>query len=155
MAFLSSLMNDFQDHLERRKNRPFLSASMGVCALVAASDGEISFAERVRVDQILGTLKQLQVFDPHEGIDIFNAFTDDILADPRDGRARTWEAIMAGAPDAEARDLLIRMCLAISEANAETSLTDQIEIVSICGHLGVDPHNLGLYVDDPAFQAGA
>lgn len=155
MGFLNELINDFQDHLDRRRNRPFLSASMGACALVAASDGDVSFGERVRVDQILGTLKELQVFDPHEGIDIFNEFTDDILAHPKDGRARTWQVIMDGAPDAESRVLLVRMCLAVSEANAETSLADQIEIVSICGQLGIDPSNLGLYVDDPEFQPTA
>jgi hypothetical protein len=85
-------------------------------------------------------------------MDIFNDFTDAIISNPAQGHEMAWEALEKGAPDSTSRELLIRVCLAVSEANIESSLIDQIEIVTICNRLGIKPENCGLYVDDPAFQ---
>ena len=79
MGFLATLTDKFQEQMERHRNRPFLRAVMAACALVAAADGKVSLAERVRVDQILDTLEELRIFDPHEGVDLFNEFTDAII----------------------------------------------------------------------------
>ncbi len=57
---LASLGELFKERLERQKNRPFLEGVMAACAVVATSDGAVSFAEQVRVDQILQTLDQLK-----------------------------------------------------------------------------------------------
>lgn len=155
MSFLESLMANYQDRLERQRNRPFLRATMAACAMVASVDGDVSFAERVRLDQILETLDKLKVFDPHEGVDLFNEMTDMILEHSKEGHQKAMDALLEGAPDAETRELLIRVCLAVSEADTgpdkKKELADQIEIVTLCNRLGVDPQNCGLYVDDPNF----
>lgn len=149
-GFLATLTERFGDALERRRNRPFLCASMAACALVATADGKVTFVERVRVDQILQTLEALRVFDPHEGVDLFNEFVDAILASPRDGHERALAAIAEVSHEAEAAELLIRMCCAVSEAKgAEKALVDQIEIVSLCSRLGVEPTSCGLYAERP------
>ncbi len=157
MNFLETLLNHFSDHLERQRNLPFLQATMAACALVASADGNVSFTERVRVDQILETLDRLKVFDPHDGVNLFNEFTDAILAHPEEGRKLAMTALMDGTTETESRELLIRVCLAVSEMNAASNgnktMTDQIEIVRLCSRLGVSPENCGLYVDDPDFQA--
>lgn len=159
MGFIETLLNNYQDHLERQKNRPFLRATMAACALVASADGKISFAERIRLDQILETLDRLRVFDPHEGVDLFNEFTDLILEHSEEGHVLALEAIMEGAPDEETRELLIRICCAVSEADSDAdgkkALADQIEIVTLCNRLGANPGNCGLYVDDPDFPETA
>ncbi len=155
MSFIETLLNQFQDHLERQRNLPFLRATMAACAMVASADGDVSFAERIRLDQILETLDRLKVFDPHEGVNLFNEFTDAILEHSEDGHKLAMDALLEGAPEAPTRELLIRICLAVSEAdsgpNGKKALTDQIEIVTLCNRLGVDPKNCGLYVDDPNF----
>ncbi len=152
MRILDSLIHNYQDHLERVENRAFLKSVMATCAMVASADGEVSFAQRVRVDQILETLEKLKIFDPHEGMDLFNDFTDAIIANPEQGHAKAWQALEDGAPDTSSRELLFRVCVAISEANLESSLTDQIEIVTLCNRLGINPEKCGLYVDNPIFQ---
>jgi len=40
---------------------------------------------------------------------------------------------------------MVRICCAVSEANGDKSLPDQIEITSICSRLGLDPGNCGIY----------
>lgn len=149
---ISTLTEKFQEHLERQRNRPFLEGVMAACALVATTDGEVSFAEQVRVDQILQTLDQLKMFDPHEGVDIFREFTEDILANPQEGHDRALEAVGKVSEDLESGALLLRVCLAVSEADGAVSLADQIEIVSLCSRYGIDPGDCGLYIDMPAHE---
>ncbi len=138
--------------MKRQQTRAFLKSVMAACAMVASADGNVSFAQRMRLDKILETLEVLKVFDPHEGVEMFNEFIDDIFDNPSKGHAKAWEALVMGAPGRETRELLIRICLAISEANEERSLADQIEIVTLCNRLGVKPEKCGLYVDDDDFN---
>ena len=141
---IATLTEMFQEGLERQQNRPFLEGVMAACAMVATTDGKVSFAENVRVDQILQTLDRLKVFDPHEGVDMFRVFCESIFENPE---AR--EAIAKITSNAEDGALLLRVCVAVSEADGEASLADQIEIVSMCSRFGIDPAECGLYIDMP------
>ena len=148
-GFLRNLIDHYQAHMERQHNRPFLEGVMAACALVATADGDVSFSERVRVDQILETLETLKVFDPHEGVDLFNEFTDAILAHPEDGHERAFQVMQRIAREPSNGALMVRICCAVSEANGDKSLSDQIEIVSLCSRLGIEPKDCGLYTDRP------
>jgi tellurite resistance protein len=143
-VILDNLKRIFHDHSEKEKNRPFLEASMAACAMVSASEGEVSFADRIRVDQIMETLTQLKSFDPHEGIDLFNHYTGLILASPQAGRETALSTIKRVSSDPETAELLIDLCLAVSLSDGITSLVEHIEIVSLCGLIGVDPDQIGL-----------
>jgi len=146
--FFQSLIDDYHSQIDRHNNRPFMEAAMAACSLVAIADGEISLSERIRVDQILETLDELKVFDPHEAVDLFNEFNQAILKAPKQGREKAMEALQSVADNPESARLLIRICVAISEAKEGKSLADQIEIVMLCSLLGVEPEHCGLYVDD-------
>jgi len=143
-AILDNLLHLFQARPEKEQNRPFLEAAMAACAMVSASEGEVSFADRIRVDQIMETLTRLKVFDPHEGVDLFNHYTDRILASPEEGRKSALTTIRAVTSDLETAELLIDLCLAVSLSDGVTSLVEHIEIVSLCGLIGVDPDKIGL-----------
>ena len=155
-GFMQDLTTLYRKEVERHHNRPFLEAAMAACAMVATARGHVTFAHRARIDQILETLDALKVFDPHEGVEIFNEFAEEILEYPREGRARAMAAIQDVACKPETAKLLVRLCLAVSEMNDATSLADQIEIVMLCDHIGTDPSDLGLYVDNEpeAIRAG-
>ncbi len=147
-SFLHNLTHNYREQMERHKNRPFLKGCMAACALVATADGNVSFSQRVRVDQLLQTLEALKFFDPHEGIDLFNEFTDAILSTPKAGHGKALQAVFETVKDRQASaELLIRLCLAVSEANGETSISDQIEIVSLCSLLDVKSKKCGFYTD--------
>jgi tellurite resistance protein TerB len=146
-GFLATLIDNYQEHLERQRQRPFLRACMAASATVAIADGEVTFPERIRVDQILETLESLKIFDPHDGVNLFNEFVDATRDNPRKGREAAMEAMLDVAHEPESAALLIRVCCAISEADGEKHLTDQIEIVSLCTRLGVEPRDLDLYAE--------
>ena len=152
-GFLGTLLERYQGHLERQRNRPFLEAAMAACALVSIVDGDVSLSERIKVDQILGTLESLKIFNPHEGVDLFNDFVDAIRKSPRKGRERAIEALAEVAQNPQDAALLIRLCCAVSEADGGMTLTDQIEIVSLCSLMGVQPNACGLYIDDEPAKA--
>lgn len=149
-GFLASLLNDYELEIERHRQRPFLKASMAACALAAAADGAPTLSERIRVDQILETLEALKIFDPHEGVDLFNEYSKALLESPAEGREKALDAIRAvnGNPDTSA--LLVRMCLAVAEAKGEKCRTDEVEIEAVCKVLGVDARELGVHRDDSA-----
>jgi tellurite resistance protein len=146
-GFLENLTSYYQERLARLRNRPFLKATMAASALVAVADGSVSFSQRMRMDQIMETLTALKVFDPHEGVDLFNDYVREIVDSPKGGRDAALKAITAGARDDETKRLMIRVCLAISEASGDIGLVEQIEIVSLCSLLEVDPGACGLYTD--------
>ena len=143
-GILDNLRRLFQARSEKEQHRPFLEAAMAACAMVSASEGEVSFADRIRVDQIMETLSHLKVFDPHEGVDLFNRYTAGILASPQAGREMALKTIKTVAADTETAELLIDLCLAVSLSDGVTSLVEHIEIVSLCGLIGVDPVKIGL-----------
>ncbi len=146
-GILGNLVANYRSHIERQANRAFLEGVMAACALVASADGEISFGERVRVDQILQTLEKLKVFDPHEGVNIFNEYTDLILEHPATGHETAFLAMEKIAREPENGALMVRICIAVSEADGDNKLADQIEIVTLCSRLGLDPTDCGLYID--------
>ena len=152
-GFLGTLIDRYQDHLDRQRNRPFLEAAMAACALISIADGDISLSERIKVDQILETLEALKVFDPHEGVELFNYYVDGIRRSPRQGRDVAIKALTGVGENPEVARLLIRLCCAVSEADGAKGLPDQIEIVSLCSLLGVEPDACGLYTDDEPAKA--
>ena len=143
-GILDNLKSFFQARAEKEQNRPFLEAAMAACAMVSASEGQVSFADRIRVDQIMDTLTQMKVFSPQEGVDLFNHYTAMILASPKAGRESALSTIRAVTSDLETAELLIDLCLAVSLSDGVTSLVEHIEIVSLCGLIGVDPDKIGL-----------
>ena len=145
-GFLDDLRTAYHVQLERHRNRPFLRGVMAASALVATIRGEVTLGQRLRLDKVMETLTQLSVFDPHEGVDLFNEYVQAIFDEPRKGQVRALRDVTEVAgEDREKAELLIRICLAISEADGGIDLAEQIEIVTLCSILGVDPDRYGLY----------
>lgn len=147
-GILATLKEHYNTLMERHHNLPFLKATMAACALVATADGEVTFSARVRVDQIVGTLEHLQVFDPHEAVNIFVDFCETIQNSPSDGHPKVLSQLDVVKDDPETAALLIRICLAVTEADGKASLADQIEIVTLCSYLELDPAEFSLYRSD-------
>ncbi len=151
-GLLQSLLTDYQTQILRHQNRPFLHAAMAACALMASSSGEITFSQRIRVDQILETLEKLQMFDPHEAVDLFNDYSQAILKSPRVGHSQALAAVQKVTADKETAGLLVRICMAVAQAGGESNLSQQIEFVMLCSLLQVEPEATDLYVHNDNFN---
>jgi len=146
---LSTLSTLIHTQLERHHNLPFLKATMAASSVVAIADGSIDFSQRIRVDQVLETLEALKVFDPHEGVELFNHYAEAILADPKSGHAEAIKSIKPMADNPDIARLLVRACRVISEANGEISLIEKIELITLCSLLHIEPASCGL---DPDYR---
>jgi tellurite resistance protein len=147
-SFLNKLTELYQERLAKHRNRPFLQAAMAACALVAMANGNVSFRQRIRIDQVMETLEALRTFDPHEGVNLFNECVTAMQNSPRTGHKTAMELILKETlAHPEKAELLIRICLAVSEVDGVIPMTEQIEIVGLCGRLGIQPDRLGLYPD--------
>ena len=69
---------------------------------------------------------------------------------PKEGHQAAVQILRDADLDDKAKQLIIRICCAISESNevdGKKILEDQIEIVSLCSRLAVEPGACGLYTD--------
>lgn len=138
-GFLDAIAASYNEVLERHRQRPFLRAAMAACAVVATADGVVSLRDRVRVDQVLAALQGLRVFDPHEGVNVFNEFVAAVEDDPVEGRALALAAIRAEADkDRERAEILIRICIAVSRVAGGIPPPQRAEIMQLCSLLGLD-----------------
>jgi tellurite resistance protein len=138
-GFLDAIAASYNEVLERHRKRPFLRAAMAACALVATADGVVTLRDRVRVDQVLAALQALRVFDPHEGVNVFNEFVAVLQDDPARGRAVAISAIRTEADkDRDRAEILIRICIAVSRVAGGIPRPQRAEIMNLCTLLGLD-----------------
>ena len=146
-GFFYDLIKQFNNNREKRHNKPFLNAAMAACVMVSMSEGEVNLCDRIKLDKIISTLDKLSFFDPHEGVEIFNHYTNQIKKSPKQGHAEALSAVSAVISDKKTAELLVRLCLAISLSDGKTSLVEHIEIMTLCNIIGVDPNTIGLNIN--------
>ncbi len=129
---------------ERLRNRSFLEATMAASALVAMADGEVKFSELSALDDLLESVGELQVYDPHVAVDLCRDYVDAIAADADAGKAKVLEAVGRIAGDDEAARLVVQMCLVISHSDGEFSDSEVDAVRDLCAALWLDPGDVGL-----------
>jgi len=114
-----------------------------VCAFVAASEGKVTFATRVRIDNVLDNLTELKTFDSSEFVELFERFVEEFRASPRKARARALDIIRKGAGDNRAEaELLARIAAAVADGEVGSDRPMATSVAAVCAALGIDPHTL-------------
>lgn len=121
--------------LARFRNRQFLDAAMAAAALVATADGEVTFSERSALDDILEYVTDLQVYDPHVAVEIYQEYADAIINDPETGRRNAIRSVSRLSGNDEASALVIRLAVAISRADGDFTPPEHRAISDLCGVL--------------------
>jgi tellurite resistance protein TerB len=133
----------------RHQRRAFWEATIAVCALVAAPDGKVSFATRVRIDHILDSLPDLKIFDTNAFVETFDRFVEEFRVSPKKARSRALEAARKGASDADEAELLVRIAAAVAGTEAEAGQVDLEPVEALCRELGVDPTSISSTPPEP------
>lgn len=134
-----SLIDKLKGEIEQRNNKPFLKAAMAAAALAAHADGHLSFAGRYRVDQVLETVRELRIYDPHKAVDILDRFLEH-LAGEGEAAARVLRAkIGRFAGDYKSARTLLRIAYFIATADGPCGAEERAALRAICDTLGVDP----------------
>ncbi|MFT5180441.1 MAG: tellurite resistance protein TerB [Alphaproteobacteria bacterium] len=133
------MLEALRQGMGRHQCRAFWEATIAVCALVAAPEGRVSFATRIRIDHILDSLPDLKVFNTNEFVETFDRFVEEFRVSPGRARSRALDVARKGANDIDEAELLARIALAVADPDATTDLVDLEPIKVLCGELGVDP----------------
>ena len=141
---LELLREGLKKRSARQRDRRFLEATMATSALVAFADGEVSFTERMRLDQILNHLHQLRAFDVHEAINHFNEVVEDLKAEPEEGHARALESIEAFAQDKASARLMVRAACHLCVADGVFTDGEQEQVAELCVLLDITPEDCEL-----------
>ncbi len=143
-SFIRSAKAALEREHARFRNRPFLEATMAASALVAMADGEVKFTELTAIDDLLESVRELQVYDPHVAVDLCRDYVDAIAADADSGTAKALQAVGRIAGDDEAARLVVQMGLVISRSDGEFSESEVDAVRELCAALRLDPGDVGL-----------
>jgi tellurite resistance protein len=138
-GFLHAAKAALATELERFRNRRFLDATMAASALVALADGEINITELNIIDQALDTVHELNIYDPHEAVDIYRDYIDGLQKAPAATRGKALDAVAKITGDARAAHILVRVCIAIGKSDEDFSEAEKNTVRDLCRTLDIDP----------------
>ena len=121
------------------KNRSFLEAVMGGCALVAAADGNVSNEEKEKMVGFIRRAQELKHFDMKEAVGMFTKFVEEIEFDRILGKATILQVIGRISNNTEQSKLLVRVVCAIGAADGDFDKDEQAVAAEICRELGLQP----------------
>ncbi len=126
------------------KSGAYRDASMALCALVAAADGQVEPAERQRVEELIVSNEVLQNFPADQLRQRFNQHVDRLLANFEQGRSEALQVIAKAAKKpAEAR-AVIQTGMVVAGADGVFEASEQQAIREACTALGISPSEFGV-----------
>lgn len=130
---MSNIIESIKGIITKRQNKvrqkQFLEAVMGVCALLAVADGEVDFAELMARDYILDHVEQLQVFDANEAAEIFRLKTEALQNNYQQEKTAIIKLVSPYCEDRELSNLLLQISLTIAKADTKLTSSEQ-EIIN-------------------------
>ncbi|WP_062209556.1 tellurite resistance TerB family protein [Streptomyces sp. NBRC 109706] len=140
----SSMQTQLNAKKNDLKSGAFRDASMAMCALVAAADGQIDPAERRRVSQLITSNEVLQNFAPDDLQRRFDGYLDQLIADFELGKVSVLQEIgKAKKKPAEAR-AVIQIGIVIGGADGDFDAGERALVKQACHTLGLPPAEFDL-----------
>ena len=110
---------------------------MAAAALVATTEGDVSFAERAMLDQAIDALAARDGIEPHAAAAAFEDFVEAIQANSSQGRRSALAAIGALEGVAGAAAVVLRIAEAVAAADGAASATEIEAVHEVAALLGV------------------
>lgn len=140
-----SWLNDFtakaKTKLAQFNNGPFKDATMAVCALVSAADGQIEAEEKKKVASLIQNNELLSVFDPVQLRDTFLSYADKAVDDFT--RLDLINAVRRLKGNDEQADTAMRIGLIIANADGDFEDSEKKIVRELCTVLSLNPANYG------------
>lgn len=125
--------------LERFRNRPFLEATMAASALMARADGAVNLSELNTLDQALDAIHELNIYDPHEAVDLYRDYVDALDSGDPETRENIMKAVARIAGDEHEARLLLKVCVAIAKSDETLNDAERTAFAALCEALEIDP----------------
>lgn len=132
------------DEVSKFRNQDFLDAVVSGCALVAAADGNISSAEKLKMTGYIRNSKELKAFDLKKVIETFDDACQKFEFDEQIGKAEALRSINKIRKKEDASRLLVRVCIAIGASDGNFDQSERAVCRTICNELGLNPADFEL-----------
>ncbi|ANJ05739.1 TerB family tellurite resistance protein [Streptomyces parvulus] len=126
------------------KSGSYRDASMAMCALVAAADGQVEPAERQRVEELIVTNEVLQNFPADQLRQRFNQHVDKLLANFQLGKTEALQVIAKAAKKPQEARAVIQTGMVVAGADGVFEHAEQQAIREACTALGISPSEFGV-----------
>lgn len=121
------------------KSGAYRDASMAMCALVAAADGQVDQAERQQVESMILSNDVLQNFPPEQLRQRFHKHVDQLTMNFQHGKHEAMQEIAKAAKKPTEARAVIQTGMVIAGADGHFSQAEATVLREACGVLGVSP----------------
>lgn len=126
------------------KNKHFMEATAAACAMIAAADGEVSSAEKMKMTGFINNSPELKVFNLSDVIKTFNDAVAKFEFDYQIGQAEALKTINKIKGNDGACRLLVRVACAIGASDGNFDQVEKAACRRICLELGLNPADFEL-----------
>ncbi|GAB2887473.1 TerB family tellurite resistance protein [Streptomyces deserti] len=126
------------------KSGAYRDASMAMCALVAAADGNVDPAERQHVESTILQNDVLQNFPPEQLRERFNRHVNQLMSNFPVGKSEALQVLAKAAKNPTEARAVIQTGIVIAGADGHFSQAEASVIREACTALGVSPAEFGL-----------
>ncbi|MFI9586765.1 tellurite resistance TerB family protein [Streptomyces sp. NPDC052236] len=141
---VSSLKSQLTSLKTELKSGAYRDASMAMCALVAAADGQVDAAERQQVETLILNNDVLQNFPADQLRQRFNKHADQLVSNFQHGKAEAMKEIAKAAKKPVEARAVIQTGIVIAGADGYIAPAEQQVIHEACAALGLSPAEFAL-----------
>jgi tellurite resistance protein TerB len=136
---VAEMNTSLQTNVSKYKNAEFASASMAMCALIAAADGTIDGKEKAKTAALIGNNDTLKVFPASELKEKFDFFCNKLSADYDFGRIEALQAIAKLKSKEDQARAVVQVGIIIGGADGNFDKDEMKAVRDACHALGINP----------------
>lgn len=151
MAFFDQLKSRTQEmssqlktKADQFKSKEFASASMAMCALIAAADGSIDASERQKTASLIMSNDVLSVFPPDELRQKFDFYCDKLSKDYDFGKVEAIATIAKLKKKQDQGRAVIQIGIIIGGADGNFDADEKKAVKEACFAVGISPSEFDL-----------
>lgn len=126
------------------RNRHFMKATAAACAMIAAADGEVTAAEKIKMTGFINNSPELKVFNLNDVLAAFNDATSKFEFDFHIGEAEALKTIGKLKGNDSAARLLVRVACAVGGSDGNFDKQERAACRQVCLELGLSPADFDL-----------
>jgi tellurite resistance protein TerB len=126
------------------KNKDFMEAVASACAMIAAADGGVTSAEKMKMTGFINSSPELKAFDLNDVIKVFNDACAKFEFDFQIGQAEALKTINKIKGKDGVSRLLVRVACAIGASDGDFDDKEKAACRLICVELGLNPADFEL-----------
>ena len=141
---MSDANASLQKNIGQIKNQKFADASMAMCALIAAADGDIDADERKKTAAFIMSNDTLKVFSASDLKDKFDFFCNKLEADYDFGKIEVIQALSVLKGKQDQARACIQLGIIIGAADGDFDADEKKAIKDACNAVGISPSEFDL-----------